>query len=290
MKTWMAVLACLVAGWITPVAQGQVQYGANPAAGKYAAVNGIKVYYEIYGKGEPLMLFHGNGGSIAGFSSQIPELSKHFRVIAVDSRAQGKSTDADVEITYALMASDMSALIDALHLGSVYVVGWSDGGNVGLELALARPEQVKKLVTFGANYTHVDYGAPADNVKMQPDDPRLARTRATVAEAKKSMPKLSPQVRKKLDDLMEKYPNLTTADLAKIECPVLVVAGDHDAIKLEQTISLYRSLPHAQLWIVPGATHFVAMEEPEWVNREVEEFLSTPYRDISTYYWLELVR
>ncbi len=290
MKTWMAVTVCLIACAITPVARGQVQYGANAEVGKYAEVNGIKVYYEIYGKGEPLLLLHGNGGSIAGFSSQIPELATHFEVIAVDSRAQGKSSDANVEITYALMASDMSALIDALHLGSVYVVGWSDGGNIGLELALAHPEQVKKLVTFGANYTHVDYGAPADKVKMAPDDPRVARTKATVTEAKKSTPTLTPEVRKKLDDLMEKYPNLTTANLAKIECPVLVVAGDHDAIRMEQTISLYRSLPHAQLWIVPGATHFVAMEQPQWVNREVEEFLSTPYRDISTYYWMKLVQ
>lgn len=149
---------------------------------------------------------------------------------------------------------------------------------------------MKKLATFGANYTHIDYEAPANKVKMDPDDPRLARTKATVAEAKKSTPTLTPEVRKKLDDLMEKYPNLTTSDLAKIECPVLVVAGDHDAIRIEQTISLYRSLPHVQLWIVPGATQFGAMEQPEWVNREVKEFLSTPYRDISTYYWLELVQ
>jgi pimeloyl-ACP methyl ester carboxylesterase len=294
MKMWMtAILGLLIlaAGTLlgATVTEGQVQYGANAAVGKYANVNGIKLYYEIYGEAEALLLLHGNGSSIAAFSSQIPELSKHFKVIAVDSRAQGKSTDSDAEITYALMASDMSALIDQLHLGSVNVVGWSDGGNIGLELALAHPEQVKKLVTFGANYTHVDYEAPHDDVVMQPDDPRLLNTKKAIAVARKSRPELSAAVQKKLGDLIEKYPNITLAQLAQIKTPALVVAGDHDVIKLEQTISLYRNLPHAQLWIVPGATHFVAMEQPEWVNREVIAFLSTPYRDISAFYWVNLL-
>ena len=101
---------------------------------------------------------------------QIPELSKHFKVIAVDSRAQGRSTDSDKEITYALMASDMNELIDKLKLGSVYVVGWSDGGNIGLELAFAHPEKVKKLVTFGANYTYENFMAAPDSVVMDPND------------------------------------------------------------------------------------------------------------------------
>jgi pimeloyl-ACP methyl ester carboxylesterase len=293
MKLWIVIMTCVLASVISSAASAQLNpgthYGANAAVGKYAGVNGIKLYYEIYGEGEPLMLFHGNGGSIAAFTSEIPELSKHFKVVAVDSRAQGKSTDSSAEITYALMASDMSALINQLHLGSVDVMGWSDGGNVGLELALAHPEQVKKLVTFGANYTHVDFEAPRDDVRIQADDPRVARTAATIVAARKTMSPLSPAVRQKLNDLMEKYPNITTAQLQTIKTPVLVVAGDHDAIKLEQTISLFRNLPHAQLWIVPGATHFVAMEQPDVVSRQVIAFLTTPYRDISTYYWMSLL-
>jgi pimeloyl-ACP methyl ester carboxylesterase len=280
MKTWMLTTAALLMLVTGRAAEGQVVYGANAAVGKYADVNGIKLYYEIYGQGEPLMLLHGNGSSISAFASNIPELSKHFKVIAVDSRAQGRSTDSDAEITYALMASDMSALITQLKLGAVNVMGWSDGGNIGLELALAHPEQVKKLVTFGANYTHVDFEAPPDNVVMQPDDPRLLNREAAMSLAGKSRPETSAAVQKKLGDLMEKYPNITLAQLAQIKTPVLVVAGDHDAIKMEQTISLFRNLPHAQLWIVPGATHFVAMEQPELVDRTVIAFFTTPYRDI----------
>jgi pimeloyl-ACP methyl ester carboxylesterase len=289
MKRWMALVACLLAGIFSPAAQAQVVYGANAAVGKYAEVNGIKVYYETYGEGEPLMLFHGNGAAIGSFSSLIPGLAKHFKVIAVDSRAQGKSSDSGAEITYALMAQDMSALITQLKLGSVNVLGWSDGGNIGLELALAHPEQVKKLVTFGANYTHVDYEAPDNKLPIQQDDPRVQSTKAAIAEAAKSWPRPTPAVKQRLQDLMDKYPNITTSQLQTIKTPVLVVAGDHDGIKIDQTISLYQNLPHAQLWIVPGATHFVAMEQPDVVNREVIAFLTTPYRDISTYYWLTLL-
>jgi pimeloyl-ACP methyl ester carboxylesterase len=283
----MAILLLLL---FTPAAECQINYGSNNRVGKYAEVNDIKVYYEIYGAGEPLLLLHGNSGSIANFAFQIPEFSKHFKVIAVDSRAQGKSTDSDKEITYALMASDMSALIDKLNLGSVDVVGWSDGGNVGLELALAHPQQVKKLVTFGANYTHVNFLAVPDNVAMEPNDPRLLQVAPVLKNYQEGKKKLSPLVRRKLSDLVEKYPNLTVEQLGQIKVPVLVVAGDRDAINLNQTITMFTSLPHSQLFIVPGASHLELAEQPELVNSEVIKFLSTPYRDLNRYYWTSPIK
>ena len=281
MRTTLLIFAMMAMASTQTEAQSKVIYGANASAGKYADINGVKIYYEVYGEGEPLLLLHGNGGSMAVFSYQIPEFAKHFKVIAVDSRAQGRSTDSSADITYALMASDMSVLITQLHLGAVNVVGWSDGGNVALELALAHPEQVKKLVTLGANYTHVDYEAPPDNAVVHPDDPRvLSKEAAYAAAAKSNPPEASPVVRKKLDDLMGKYPNLTLAQLQTIKTPTLVAAGDHDAIKLEHTVEIFRALPHAQLWIVPGATHFVLLEQPELANRVIIAFLTTPFRDI----------
>ena len=272
-----------------PAAECQTNYGSNQQAGKYADVNGIKVYYEIYGEGEPLLLLHGNSGSIENFVFQIPEFSKHFRVIAVDSRAQGKSTDSDKEVTYALMASDMSALIDKLNLGSVHVVGWSDGGNVGLELAFAHPQKVKKLVTFGANYTHVNYAAPPDSVAMEANDPRVLQVTPVLKKYKEGAAKLSPVVRKKLSNLTEKYPNLTLQQLQQIKVPVLVVVGDRDLIKLDQTISLFTNLSHSQLFIVPGASHLVLIEQPGLINGEVIKFLSTPFHDLDRYYWRSLI-
>lgn len=270
----------------TPV-KSQIDYGSNPTVGKYIDVNDIKVYYEIYGEGEPLLLLHGNSGSIKAGESQIPELSKHFKVIAVDSRAQGKSTDSNKEITYALMASDMNELIDKLKLGSVYIVGWSDGGNIGLELAFAHPEKVKKLVTFGANYTFENFMAAPDSVVMDPNDSLLIKTSAFMQMYKAGYDKITPEIKKKLTDLTQKYPNFTKELLKQIKIPTLIVVGDHDLITLDQTIALFTSLPHSQLFIVPGATHFVPIERSKLLNSEVINFLSTTYRDINGYYWLK---
>ena len=268
--------------------KNQVNYGSNPLAGKYVDVNDIKVYYEIYGEGEPVLLLHGNSGSIKTMESLIPELSKHFKVITVDSRAQGKSTDSEKEITYALMASDMNELIDKLQLDGIYVVGWSDGGNIGLELAYAHPEKVRKLVAFGANYTYENFMAAPDSIVMDTNDPLIIKTKAFLQSYKAGFDSIPPEIRKKLSDLTSKYPNFTKEQLSQIKVPVLIVAGDHDVINLEQTITMFRSLPHSQLFIVPGATHFVPIEQSKLINSEVINFLSTPYRDINGYYWLSI--
>lgn len=276
------------------VAQNKIEYGSNPNAGKCINISDIKVYYEIYGEGEPLLLLHGNSGSIESFIYQIPELSKHFRVIAVDSRAQGRTTDSEKEITYALMASDMAELIDRLNLGKVNVVGWSDGGNIGLELAFSHPEKVIKVVAIGANYTHENYLAPPDSVMMMPDDPLIIRASAMIKRFGSAFERLSPDktrkdiIQKKLAELMEKYPNFTPDQLHTINVPFLVVAGDHDLININQTIELFANLPKAQLFVVPGASHIVPAENPELINSEVIKFLKTPYRDIDRYYFFKI--
>jgi len=265
----------------------QIEYGSNKQVGKYIHVNDIKIYYEIYGEGEPLLLLHGNSGSIENFVYQIPELSKHFKVIAIDSRAQGRSSDSDKEITYALMASDMSELIDKLKLGIVNIAGWSDGGNTGLELAFAHPEKVKKLIAFGANYTHENGLAAPDNVVMDAKDPLIVKTSMMIQRYKSAIERISPNIKKKLADLTEKYPNFTLEQLKIIEIPVLIVAGDHDIINLDQTIALFTNLPKSQLFIVPGASHIAPAEQPELINRVVINFLKTPFRDIDRYYFFK---
>lgn len=126
-------------------------FGKNEVVGKYLDVNGIKMYYEIYGQGEPLLMIHGNGGSISNFENQIPYFSKKYKVIAVDSRAKGKSEDLQDSLSFEMMADDFSALLDKLHVDSCYVLGWSDGGINGLLLAMRHPEKVKKLAITGAN-------------------------------------------------------------------------------------------------------------------------------------------
>lgn len=293
MKRTIAFLFAVILVSCSTPKENKIDFGSNLAVGKYVDVNDIKIYYEIYGEGEPLLLLHGNSGSIENFIYQIPELSKHFKVIAVDSRAQGRTTDSDQEITYALMASDMSELIDKLNLGKVNVVGWSDGGNIGLELAYAHPEKILKVVTLGANYTHENWMAPADSVIMDPSDPLILNTAELMNRFKTSIERLSPDtlripiIKKKLADLMEKYPNFTPDQLKTIHVPFLVVAGDHDAIDLNQTVTLFTSLPESQLYIVPHASHIVPAENPALINAAIIRFLKTPYTDIDSYYFFK---
>ena len=296
MKKLFALISLLILVSCTNQKEVKIDYGSNPAAGNYLDVNGIKVYYETYGEGEPLLLLHGNGGSIENFVYQIPELSKHFKVIAVDSRAQGRTTDSDLEITYALMASDMSELIDKLDLGKVNVVGWSDGGNIGLELAYAHPEKLLKVVALGANYTYENFLAPPDSIVMDTEDPFMQNIPELINRMVTAGSRLSPDtaripvIRKKLEDLTMKYPNFTPDQLKTINVPFLIVAGDHDLISLEQTTALYTNLPKSELFIVPHASHLAPSERPEFINSEVIRFLKAPYRDIDRYYFFKMLQ
>ena len=245
--------------------QGVVNYGHNPAAGHTVAVNGIKLYYETYGQGEPLLLLHGNGQSIGAFTGQIPELAKHYQVIAVDTRAQGQSTNGKQTLTYDLFAEDVSALLTALHLPAAHVVGWSDGGNTGLSLALHHPQQVKRLVTMGANLW-------ADT---------LAVTSATMKEVHQGIRqttllypfmKTARQVRP-LAVLLRDYPRMKPAELAGIAAPTLVLAGEKDMIKEAHSRLIAASIPRGEVQILPGLTHYAPQESPAVFNAAVLKFL-----------------
>jgi pimeloyl-ACP methyl ester carboxylesterase len=191
------------------------------------------------------------------------------------------------------MASDMSELIDKLKLGKVNVVGWSDGGNIGLELAYAHPDKVLKVITFGANYSNMDFIAPPDSVTMDPDDPLIIQTSILTEKHKTEFERLSPDqeriplIKRKLEALVEKYPNFTLDQIRTINVPFLVVAGDHDLIHIDHTVAFFKNLKKAQLFIIPGASHFGPAEYPELVNAEIIRFLKMPYRDIDNYYFLK---
>lgn len=261
-----------------------LEFGSNPSAGKYIDVNDIKMYYEVYGKGEPLLLLHGGAGSIHDFFYQIPELSKHYKVIAIDSRGQGRTTDSDKQITYAQMAADVAAFIDKLQLGSVYVLGWSDGGNDGLELAYAFPDKVKKLITCGANYTHENWVANKDTITMKNNDPLLLKTKEFLAYRKSGYDTVNQAIKNKLNNLWKNYPNFTPDQLKTIKTPTLVIAGDHDIVNIDLTVTLYKSLPNAELFIVPHASHLLLVEQPEILNSIILKFLETPFRKLDNFY------
>ncbi|HXD76882.1 MAG TPA: alpha/beta hydrolase, partial [Puia sp.] len=203
------------------------QFGNNAAAGHYCNTRGIRLYYESYGQGEPLLLFHGNGGSISSMSNQIGYFSTFYRVIAVDTRAQGKSTDPGDSLSFEMIVDDFDALIDSLHLGACYVVGWSDGGIDALLLAIRHPDKVKKMAFTGANLWPDTTGLdPFVFHLIEQEHLRLGRLPKT-PENKNEL---------KIIDLDLYQPHITLDQLHGIKCPTLVIGGDHDAIPTQHTV------------------------------------------------------
>lgn len=251
------VLAFVAFACKNQVKPEKIYYGNNPKAGHYADVNGIKLYYETYGSGEPLIMLHGNGGSIDAFRNQIPFFEKYYRVIAIDSRLQGKSGGSADTISYEMMASDFCALLDQLQIKSAYVLGWSDGGIDGILMALNCPDRVKKLAASGANTV-------ADTTALSQAD--FVEMKKVVAN-----PQSSP-VEKALNQMMIDQPNIAYSELGKIKCPVLIMAGDRDMIKPEHTLKIFQSIPGASLCIFPDSHHGVCQQHPELFNETVLKF------------------
>ena len=257
-KTTIVFLVLLVSFASTLAQTKNINYGNNPKAGHYTFVNGIKLYYETYGSGEPLIMLHGNGGSIEAFSNQIPFFEKYYHVIAIDSRLQGKSGGSPDTISYSLMASDFNALLNQLHIDSAYVLGWSDGGINGLIMALKYPDKVKKLAVSGAN-TVPDSTAfkYSDILGMK----NFVENNTTASKTEIA-----------LNKMMLYEPNISYDSLKQIRCPVLVMAGDHDIIKLGHTLKIYQSIPVAELCIYPNSHHNALQEHPKLFNQIVLTF------------------
>jgi pimeloyl-ACP methyl ester carboxylesterase len=266
---------------ITIIAQKKETYlaqnfGENASVGKYINTRGIKLYYEIYGKGEPLLLIHGNGGSMKGFKYQIDFFSKRYKVIGVDSRAQGKSKDTSSVLTYEMMADDFSALLDSLNIDSANVIGWSDGGINGLLLAIRHPKKVRKLAITGANLVPDTSVFTPYNNNMNASD--LAKLRSLKQDAK-------TRNAIKVVHMMQVEPNISLAALHTIKCPVLVMGGDNDLIKPSHTLQIYENIAQAYLWIMPNSGHATPQRRKDEFNTKVFEFFKTPFHPVKQDDW-----
>jgi pimeloyl-ACP methyl ester carboxylesterase len=245
-------------------------YGANAAAGAYASVHGIKLYYETYGAGQPMLQIHGNGLSISSMGHQIAFFSPHYRVIVADSRGHGKSEIGAGRLTYEQMAEDLNALLEKLKTKPVYVLGWSDGGIIGLLLAIRHPDKVGKLAIMGANLNPAGAYDWAFNWVVKEDK----RAAAMIAKGDTSQP--WPLIREHLD-LLGKQPHIPVADLAKVQAPALVMAGDKDVIRDDHTLQIFHGIPRAHLAIFPGATHMIPWQNHELFDQTVDRFFSQSF-------------
>jgi pimeloyl-ACP methyl ester carboxylesterase len=249
----------------------KINYGDNKAGGHYLSTRGIKLYYEVYGQGSPLLFIHGNGGSLANFSNNIPYFSQYYKVIAVDSRAHGKSVDNNDSLSFEMMADDFNALLDSLHADSTYVIGWSDGGINGLLLAIRHPDKVKKLAITGANLW-------PDTTGLTPFVFNLIKNGSEELRKKEQTQKVKNEL--KISDLDLYQPHITLEQLHTISCPTLVIGGDHDAIPVLHTVLIAQNIPRSYLWIIPNSGHSTPVFKKDQFNPLIEDFFKKSYRKI----------
>ena len=268
MQKFIFILLFIKPG-ISMDAQGKTDYGNNRTAGRYYDIRGIKMYCEIYGKGKPLLLIHGNGGSISSFNKTIPYFAKKYTVIATDSRAHGKSTDANDSLSFEMMADDEAALLDAMRIDFAYVVGWSDGGIVSLVLAMRHPGKVMKLASTGANLWPDSTALAPSLWKEEKNYYDSLHNHTFITAKEKNDWKIFM-----LDWLQ---PNIPLNALKAIQCPSLIINGDHDLINLPHAVQIFQNIPHAYLWVLPNSSHSTLLDHKDEFNRKVDDFFSKPF-------------
>jgi pimeloyl-ACP methyl ester carboxylesterase len=246
-------------------------WGVNSAVGKFADVNGVRIYYEIYGEGKPLVVLHGNGGSISNAGPFYPSLMKKYKVIAIDSRGQGKSSDTNEPFNYDQMAADVNALLDHINVDSAYVWGQSDGAILSFILAMDYPKKVKRAVAYGGN--------------VQPDTSAVHSW--AVNYLNRILAESNDVKEKKLNQLMKDYPHIPYTKLRQIKAPFLIMSGDRDVIRLEHTVKIFQNIPNSNLCILPGSTHGGAWERQELFLQLMTDFFDKPFKKPDTRSWFE---
>ncbi|WP_178377124.1 alpha/beta fold hydrolase [Chryseolinea serpens] len=252
------------------VEKRKIDYGSNDGA--YISIRGKKIYYEEYGKGVPLLLLSGGGHSrsIKDFARCIPGLSQHFRIIAPDTPSQGRSEQPD-SISYEILTETMSQLIDSLSVDSLYVMGWSDGGIVGILLAERRADKVKKVIAVGANNGkrgfNIPPGIPLDSV-VPPSKEIFEKLNKQLIEDYSKLPgKDWVKLLESLNKMVYADEYFSRSIYDRIKIPVMIVVGDRDDISIAHGEEMYKSIPGSQFCVLPHTSHEVFKEQPELINR-----------------------
>lgn len=237
----------------------------------YAPVNGIRIWYAVFGHGEPVILLHGGLANSNYWGLQVRALEKDYEVIVMDSRGHGRSTRTSAPITYDLMASDVIGLMDYLHIRRAAIVGWSDGAIIGLDLAIHHPDRVARLFAFAAN-------SDPSGVKDVSKSPVFMEFEA---RARRQYRELSPTPNqfnaflKNITHMWASEPHFTNAQLRSISAPTWIVDGDHDeAIKRSDTDHMAATIPGAGELILPDVSHFAMLQNPTMFNQALLDFLT----------------
>ena len=276
--TFGLLVPVVLAQEATPVAvappQDLLPATADYGTGETAKINGIDIYYEVYGEGDPVLLLHSGLANGDYWVNVIPAITDAgYQVIVMDSRGHGRSSFDETLISYEVMADDVLALMDHLEIDKFDLVGWSDGGIIGLELAIHHPERLKKVVAYGANF---------DPTGVRLDINENAYWNAFVERASEDYQRLSPHPERwdeflgNISNMWATEPNYTEEQLRSITTPFLILDGaKEEAIDLNQTKLMALLIPGAELEIMPDTGHFAAFEQPEEFARIVLDFLGS---------------
>ena len=259
--------------------------GQKTPVGKYAEINGLKMYYEVSGQGDPLIVLHGAYMDIPSMGSIIPKLAETHKVYALEFQGHGRTADIDRPITYQNLADDVAALMETLDIDSADVFGYSMGSAAGLQLAIRHPEKVKKLVAASVAYDFKGWQpafqefVPQMTVEMFLSMPHFQEARQQSQD-----PDRFPEVVRKLIAL-EKEPMAWEEQVKSLKTPVLIISGDADVATLEHTVALFRHLgggvmgdmgvplPASRLAIMPATAHTAVISQPEMLHAFIEPFL-----------------
>ncbi|MFF0920953.1 alpha/beta fold hydrolase [Rhizobium leguminosarum] len=237
-----------------------------------AEVNDIKMYYAEYGKGDPILFIHGGLGNAEVWGHQVADFAKDHLVIVADSRGHGRSTRSQQPFGYDLMTSDYVALLDYLKIDKVTLVGWSDGGIIGIDMAMKHPEKLTRVIAQAANVT-------TDGVKADVMNNETFNDYINVAGD--YYRKLSPTPNEydafvtQISEMWATQPAWTAADLGKIAVPITLAIGDHDeAVKLDHTEMMAKDIPGAKLVILKNASHFAMLQDPTGYDAMIRDAMA----------------
>lgn len=258
----------------------------KPSASGYAPVNGIRVYYEVYGEGKPIVLLHGAFMTIqTNWSQIIPELSKTRKVIAIEMQGHGHTPYSDRKLTHAALASDVEGVMDYLKIDSADVVGYSMGGSVAYKFAIQSPKRLKKLVIISSTYKSTGW-LPEITKAFKSFTPEIFANSPMKAAYDAVAPDKTNWT-KFINQMIAFAPepfDFGDANIAKISAPVLIIAGDNDGLDKVELAKTYKLLgggvsadmapmPKSQLAIVPSQSHVSLMMQTTTILGYLNSFL-----------------